>query len=69
MKVLGRIRTDAGLSQEQLSEKMKLSQSTISDILRGQRRLDVIEWITFCRACNVTPDAFLEELTALMKGK
>lgn len=69
VKVLGRIRSDAGFSQEDLSKKMKLSQSTVSDILRGQRRLDVIEWICFCRACNVTPEAFLEELAFLLNRK
>ena len=48
---------------------MQLSQSTISDVLRGQRRLDVIEWISFCKACKVTPQQFLEELTFLLGRK
>jgi hypothetical protein len=66
LKVLARIRSDAGLSQQQLARKMAVSQSTVSDILRGQRRLDVIEWISFCKACKVTPQQFLEELTFLL---
>ena len=66
LKVLERIRSDAGLSQQQLARKMAVSQSTVSDILRGQRRLDVIEWISFCKACKVTPEQFLEELTFLL---
>lgn len=69
MKVMGRIRTDAGLTQQELARKMRLSQSTVSDVLRGQRRLDVIEWISFCKACKVTPQQFLEELTFLLKRK
>lgn len=69
MKVMGRIRTDAGLTQQELAQKMGMSQSTASDILRGQRRLDVIEWISFCKACKVTPQQFLEELTFLLKRK
>lgn len=69
LKVLGRVRSDAGLSQEALSKKLKMSQSTVSDILRGQRRLDVIEWISFCRACSVTPEAFLSELEFLANRK
>lgn len=69
VKVLGRVRTDAGHSQQVLARKMKLSQSTVSDILRGQRRLDVIEWISFCKACGVTPEQFLEELAFLNKRK
>ena len=69
MKVMGRIRTDAGLTQQELARKMRLSQSTVSDVLRGQRRLDVIEWISFCKACKVTPQQFLEELAFLLKRK
>ena len=67
--MMGRIRTDAGLTQQELARKMRLSQSTVSDVLRGQRRLDVIEWISFCKACKVTPQQFLEELTFLLKRK
>ncbi len=69
VRVLGRVRSDAGLSQEALAKKMKLSQSTISDILRGQRRLDVIEWISFCKACAITPEKFLDELAFVSKAR
>ncbi len=69
LKVMGRIRTDAGLTQQELARKMRLSQSTVSDVLRGQRRLDVIEWISFCKACKVTPEQFLEELAFLLTRK
>ena len=69
MKVMGRIRNDAGLTQQELARKMQLSQSTVSDVLRGQRRLDVIEWISFCKACKVTPQQFLDELAFLLKRK
>jgi transcriptional regulator with XRE-family HTH domain len=69
LKVLGRIRTDAGLSQQQLARRMAVSQSTVSDIPREQRRLDVIEWLLFCEACKVTPQEFLEELTFLQRRK
>ena len=57
------------MTQQELARKMQLSQSTISDVLRGQRRLDVIEWISFCKACKVTPQQFLEELTFLLGRK
>lgn len=66
LKVMARIRSDAGLTQQELARRMAVSQSTVSDILRGQRRIDVIEWIGFCKACKVTPQWFLEELTFLL---
>jgi transcriptional regulator with XRE-family HTH domain len=69
LKVMARVRNDAGLTQQELARKMQLSQSTVSDVLRGQRRLDVIEWISFCKACKVTPQQFLEELAFLLKRK
>jgi transcriptional regulator with XRE-family HTH domain len=69
LKVMARIRTDAGLTQQQLARKMSVSQSTISDMLRGQRRVDLVEWFAFCRACNVTPHEFLEELAFVLRRK
>ncbi len=66
---MARIRADAGLTQQELAQKMAVSQSTVSDILRGQRRIDVIEWISFCKACKVTPQQFLEELSFLLRRK
>jgi transcriptional regulator with XRE-family HTH domain len=69
LKVMARVRADAGLTQQELARKMSVSQSTVSDILRGQRRIDVIEWIGFCKACKVTPQQFLEELTFLLTRK
>jgi hypothetical protein len=52
LKVMGRIRTDAGLPQQVHARKVAVSQSTVSDILRGQRRLDMIEWISFCKVSS-----------------
>lgn len=69
LKVMARVRADAGLTQQELARKMDVSQSTVSDILRGQRRIDLIEWIGFCKACKVTPQQFLEELAFLLKRK
>ncbi len=69
LKVMARVRADAGLTQQQLAKKMDVSQSTVSDILRGQRRIDLIEWICFCKACKVTPQQFLEELAFVLERK
>lgn len=69
LKVMARVRADAGLTQQALARKMSLSQSTVSDILRGQRRIDLIEWFGFCKACKVTPQQFLEELAFVLRRK
>jgi transcriptional regulator with XRE-family HTH domain len=69
LKVMARVRADAGLTQQQLARKMDVSQSTVSDILRGQRRIDLIEWIGFCKACKVTPQEFLEELAFVLRRR
>ena len=68
LKVLARVRVDSGLSQSVLAKKMEMSQSSVSNFLRGQRRLDVVEWIRFCRVCGIEPEQFLGEMDHLAKN-
>jgi transcriptional regulator with XRE-family HTH domain len=55
-------RTNAGLSQAALSEKLSRPQSFVSKYERGERRLDVIEFGQVARALGVDPIEFLREL-------
>lgn len=67
VRVLGRMRLDSGISQGALAKKMKMKDSTMSDIFHGQRRVDVIEWLQLCKFCKITPEKFLAELEYLTK--
>lgn len=51
-----------GMTQVQLAEKLKLSQTAVSKIETCERRLDVIELIDVCNAINVSFVDFFKEL-------
>ena len=49
LKRLKKARLDAGLTQVQVSKRLKLPQTVISKIERGERRLDVVETGRFAK--------------------
>ncbi len=49
-----------GISQVDLAARLRVNQAYISKSERGERRLDVIEWIVFCEAMDVAADEFLQ---------
>lgn len=55
-------RQSAGLTLRQLAEKMDLHHSIIGKIETGERRLDVIELIAYCRILNLNPHEIIEKL-------
>ena len=58
-------RKDAGLTQVQLSKKLRKPQSYVSKYENGERRLDVPEFIDICRAIGIEPGPLLAELKAI----
>lgn len=50
---LKKTRRDAGVTQEQLAKKLKATQSFLSKVERGERRLDFIELRKWLRALGV----------------
>jgi transcriptional regulator with XRE-family HTH domain len=62
-------RTKAGITQQQLSQKMSRPQSYVSKYERGERRLDVVELLEICRYLDADPHEILRVLEAsLPKG-
>lgn len=55
-------RRDAGLTQVQLAKKLRRPQSYVSKYERGERRLDVVEFLDIARAIGVDPIEFLREV-------
>lgn len=50
---LVRIRKEKRITQIQLAEAMRVNQSFISKVERGERRLDIAELLHICEALNV----------------
>ena len=55
-------RNRAGLTQSQVAEKLGRPQSYVSKFERGERRLDVIEFLEICRHLETDPYELLHEL-------
>ncbi len=64
---LRRVRVAAGVTQTELSQRLGKNQSYISNIERGQRRLDVIEFSHIALALRQSPQALFAELLTATK--
>ena len=49
-------RTEAGLTQRQLAERLHREHSLVGRLELGERRLDVVEFYWLCKACGVNPE-------------
>jgi len=62
------VRKDAGVTQVELAERLGKPQQFVSKYERGDRRVDLIEFVAVCRALRVDPkEAFALVLRRLPK--
>ena len=54
-KMLVALRTKARLTQRQLAAKLDRERSLIGRLELGERRLDMVEFFSLCRACEADP--------------
>ncbi len=59
LSLLREAREDAGVTQQELAERLGTDQSTISKCERGERRIDVIELRRWCRALGTRFQTFI----------
>ncbi len=52
----------AGMSQVELASRLKDTQTFVSKCERGERRIDLIEFLQWCAALGISASAFLHEL-------
>lgn len=57
-------RRAAGFTQQELARKLRRPQSYVSKYERGERRLDVLEFVEVARALSTDPCVLLEHLEA-----
>lgn len=61
---LRRLRTDIGLSQEELAERAGLHRTYVSSIERGERNVSVVNICLLAEALGVEPSELLKQPTA-----
>ena len=61
-EILIEARDKTGLSQKQIAKRLNKHQSFVSKTEIGERRLDVIEFITLTEALDADPNEILQEL-------
>ncbi len=62
LRLLVAARREAGLTQQKLAERLGKPQSYVSKYERGERRIDVIEFLAAVRALGADPYAILQEI-------
>ena len=60
LKLLKESRVDLSVAQTELALRLDATQTFISKVERGERRLDVIELIEILEALGIAPEAFLK---------
>lgn len=55
-------RKAAGLTQEQVADRLGQTQSFVSKCERGERRIDVVELRAFCQAIGISFSDFILQL-------
>jgi transcriptional regulator with XRE-family HTH domain len=61
-ELLTEARESAGLTQSELAERLKRPQSYVSKFERGERRLDVVEFLEVADALRINPFNVLKRL-------
>jgi transcriptional regulator with XRE-family HTH domain len=60
-------RKDAKLTQAQLAKMVGLYQSFVADFERGERRLDVVQFLDFAEALDFEPGAVIRKIGAVKR--
>lgn len=58
-----------GITQEQLAKRLKQTQSFVSKVERGDRRIDIVQLRTLCKIYGSTLMAFVQKMEAELSRK
>ncbi|WP_293778163.1 helix-turn-helix transcriptional regulator [uncultured Oxalicibacterium sp.] len=67
LRLLREMREELEVSQIVLSERMDVTQTFISKCERGDRRIDVLEFLTWLDALGVPAEAFISRLNRVVQ--
>jgi transcriptional regulator with XRE-family HTH domain len=62
MALLRESRQKAGLTQQQVADRLKKPQSYVAKYEGGERRLDVIEFLAICKTLRTSPEKLIARL-------
>lgn len=62
LRLLKEARESAGITQVQLAKKLKQSQSFVTKMERGDRRIDIVQLRTICRILGTSLLEFVNRL-------
>lgn len=68
LELLRETRETKGLTQTQVAEKLGQTQSFISKVERGERRLDIVELRAFCSAIGISFPAFVGRIEKVLSA-
>lgn len=66
---LQEVRRSAGFTQTELAHRLGKPQSYVAKIERGERRVDVFDFIALAKALDREPGEFLRTLTSRLGAK
>jgi transcriptional regulator with XRE-family HTH domain len=62
-------RKAAGVTQQQLADRIGKPQSFVSKYERGERRVDLVEFLAIAEALSLDPSRFIRDLKSNAKKK
>lgn len=62
IRLLVEARKEHGLTQQDVADRLEKPQSYVAKVERGERRLDVVEFIALARALGAEPSALFDRL-------
>ncbi|MGO2342112.1 helix-turn-helix domain-containing protein [Vibrio litoralis] len=57
-------RSEQGLTMRDLAERLEVPHSFVGKVEQGERRLDVVEYIQYCEALNISPLNGIKHITS-----
>lgn len=66
LEQLRKAREDKGLTQTELAERLGQTQSFVSKVERGERRIDIVELRSFCRSVGIGFPTFVAQIDKVL---
>ncbi|VDC28603.1 helix-turn-helix domain-containing protein [Pseudogemmobacter humi] len=69
MQVLIETRKEAGITQQELADRLNRPQSYVAKVETGERRLDVIEFIEWAEGIGASPALLMDRVAKAVPGQ